>query len=96
MLNNANNLQQQANIRFAARIKAQNEREKRGLTARRTAEADRMKAVRAVQWRTRFNAVERKLIELKNYLRYNPQDSDLRQECETIEQMYKMLLDEVG
>jgi len=58
-------------------------------------ELGRIRAVRAVQWRTRFMACERKLIELKNYLRYKPQDADLRRETEAVEQMYKGLLDEV-
>ena len=94
MMKIAHDALQRANAKFAAQLIAQNEQEKRGRAARRAKEEDRMRACRAVQWRTRFNAVERKLIELKNYLRYNPQDANLRQECETVEQMYKQLLDE--
>jgi len=92
----AKTIQQWANARFAAQLKAQNEQERLGRIARRAENADRMKAVRAVQWRTRFNAVERKLIELRTYLRYNPQDPKLREECEVVEQMYKGLLEEAG
>lgn len=59
-------------------------------------EASRMKAVRTVQWRTRFGACERKLIELKNYLRYCPNDVDACREAEAVEQMYKELLNEAS
>ncbi len=89
-------IEQQTNARFVKQVKAQNEMERRSLAARRAAEADRMKAVKAVQWRTRFNAVERKLIELRNYLRHDPENADLRREAEAIEQMYKELLNETG
>jgi len=88
------NIRQRANARFAAQVRAQNEQEQRRRVAHQAAEAERMKGVRAVQWRTRFNAVERKLIEVRNYLRYNPSDEALRAECAALEQMYRALLDE--
>lgn len=54
------------------------------------------KASRAMQWRTRLSLTERKLAQVKNDLRYNPQNEYLRAECEKLEKMYKTLLEEAA
>jgi len=89
-------IQARANARFIAQVRAQESQEKANKAARKAAEDDRMKAVRAVQWRTKFRRVENKLILLKNALRYSPEDADLRREVEQLEAMYKALLDEAS
>lgn len=96
MLNNADDVQARANARYAAQVRAQQDQERRGRAARAAAEENRMKAVRAVQWRTRFRAVEKKLIEIRTYLLYNPKDPSLRREADELETMYWALLDEAG
>ena len=72
--------------------KAQNEAERRVKVL--WVERENPLAIRAVQWRTRFNTVERKLLQVRAYLRYLPQDLDLRKECETLETICKALLEE--
>jgi|GEM_PF-2333495 hypothetical protein len=46
------------------------------------------------QWHTRLSLTERKLAQVKNDLRYNPQSEYLRAECEKLEKMYADLLAE--
>lgn len=89
-------IQANANARYANRVKAQERAELLGRKRRAAAYADEQKAVRAVQWRTRFSAVERKLMQVKTYLRYNPQSESLRREAEELEAMYRSLLAEAG
>lgn len=88
------NIQAAANAKFAAQVRAQREHAERVRAARRIEGESHQKAVRAVQWRTRLMQVERKLVEVKGYLRYSPQDPALRREAETLETMYKELLDQ--
>lgn len=90
------NIQVAANAKFAAQVRAQREHAERVRAARRREGEEHQRACRAVQWRTRFAAVERKLVEVKGYLRYSPQDPVLRREAETLEAMYKELLEEAG
>ena len=60
------------------------------------AQRDNPVAVQATQWRTRFIVVERKLIQVRACLPYDPQDTELRREAETLEAIYKELLAEPG
>lgn len=87
-------IQAQANRRFAAQVRAQRKHEEAVWAARKHAGEEHRRACRAIQWRTRFAAVERKLVECKGALRYAPQDAGLRTECETLERMYADLLQE--
>lgn len=87
-------IQAQANRRFAAQAQAQRKHEEKVQAARRREGEEHLRACRAIQWRTRLAAVERKLVEVKGYLRYSPQDPALRTECKTLEKMYAELLSE--
>lgn len=87
-------IQEQANRRFAVQVRAQRDHAKRVRAERRREGEEHRRACRAIQWRTRLAAVERKLVEVKGMLRYCPQDAGLRAECATLEQMYAELLAE--
>jgi len=87
-------IQAQANRRFAAQVRAQRQREEVVRAARKREGASHRRACRAIQWRPRIAAGERKLVEVKGLLRYSPQDAGLRTECETLEKMYAELLSE--
>lgn len=89
-------IQAAANAKFAAQVRAQRQQEEVVQAARRGKGEEHRRACRAIQWRTRIAAVERKLIEVKVYLRYSPQDPALRREAEMLEAMYKELLEEAG
>ena len=54
------------------------------------------KAANASSWRTQMNAMERKLGELKYFLRHLPQDEALREEHDRVEAAYKELRDMPG
>ena len=47
-----------------------------------------------MQWRSRPGLTQRKLAQVKNKLRYDPQNEYLREECEKIEKMHADLLAE--
>lgn len=83
-----------ADAKFAAQVREQRKHAERARTARKHEGEEHLRACRAMQWRTRFAAVERKLVEVKGCLRYSPQDPALRAECETLEKMYAELLAE--
>jgi len=90
----SDNIQEQANRRFAAQVRAQRQQDEKVRAARRREGEEHRRACRAIQWRTRIAAVERKLVEVKGLLRYSPQDAGLRAECELLERMYADLLQE--
>jgi hypothetical protein len=81
-----------ANRRFLAQV----QRQQQASVIKRVEQEARMREVRAVQWRSRLTAVERKLREVRALLRELPQDAELRRECETLEATYKALLEEAG
>ncbi len=92
MLTSNNDPQAAYNARNLERFKAeQRDRQRKKLMAGK-ADREHMEAVRGVQWRTRLTAVERKLLEVKTYLRYDPQNADLRAEAEALEEMYLELM----
>lgn len=86
----------EANERFVETQHRQDANEERGRVIRVEAEKETLKAVRAVQWRTRFGACERALLHAKALLERLPNDEALKRECEQLEAMYKALLEEAA
>jgi len=86
-------VQQAYNERIAARPKRAVTRVT-PLEACRVEAQERTRLNLAVQFRTRLHLTERKLAQVKNDLRYDPQSAYLRAEYEKLEKMYADLLTE--
>jgi hypothetical protein len=83
----------ETSTRLQATARAQYEQEQQGKAQRKTEAEEHVAACRAVQFRTRLSALERKLFSLRAYLRYQPQDTAARAEAEQLQAMYSAMLD---
>ncbi len=55
-------------------------------------ERKREKAVKAMQFRTQLDLIERRVFALQAHLRYSPQDTAARQELDGLTEMYRSML----
>jgi hypothetical protein len=83
----------ETSTRLQATARAQYEQEQQGKAQRKTEALDHLAGCRAIQFRTRLAAIERKLFSLRAHLRYWPQDTEARAEAEQLQAMYSAMLD---